>query len=47
MPRQARLDAPGMLHHVVVGGIDKRRIKDFPWQRQAVSWEFRPRPFPR
>jgi hypothetical protein len=26
MPRRARLDAPGTLHHVMVRGIDKRRI---------------------
>jgi hypothetical protein len=26
MPRQARLDAPGTLHHVIVRGIEKRRI---------------------
>lgn len=28
MPRQARLDAPGTLHHVIVRGIEKRRIFD-------------------
>jgi REP element-mobilizing transposase RayT len=26
MPRQARLDTPGTLHHVIVRGIEKRRI---------------------
>jgi len=26
MPRQARLDAPGTLHHVTVRGIDRRKI---------------------
>ena len=26
MPRQARLDAPGTLHHVIVRGIEKRPI---------------------
>ncbi len=26
MPRQARLDAPGMLHHVIVRGIEKKEI---------------------
>lgn len=26
MPRQARLDAPGTLHHVIVMGIEKRKI---------------------
>jgi len=28
MPRQARLDAPGTLHHVIIRGIEKRRIFD-------------------
>jgi len=28
MPRQPRLDAPGTLHHVIVRGIEKRRIVD-------------------
>jgi hypothetical protein len=26
MPRRARLDAPGTLHHVIVRGIETRRI---------------------
>ena len=26
MPRGARLDAPGTLHHVIVRGIERRRI---------------------
>ena len=28
MPRQARLDAPGTLHHVIIGRIEKRKIVD-------------------
>ena len=28
MPRQARLDGPGTLHHVIIRGIEKRRIID-------------------
>ena len=28
MPRQARLDSPGTLHHVMIRGIEKRRIID-------------------
>jgi len=28
MPRQARLDSPGTLHHVIVRGIEQRRIVD-------------------
>ena len=26
MPRQARLDAPGTLHHVIIRGIERKRI---------------------
>jgi REP-associated tyrosine transposase len=26
MPRQARLDAPGVLHHVMVRGIERRAL---------------------
>jgi putative transposase len=26
MPRKARLDAPGILHHVIVGGIERRPV---------------------
>lgn len=26
MPRRARLDAPGTLHHVMVRGIERKRI---------------------
>ncbi len=28
MPRKARLDAPGTLHHVIIRGIEKRKIVD-------------------
>lgn len=28
MPRQARLDVPGMLPHVIIRGIEKCRIVD-------------------
>ena len=28
MPRQARLDAPGTVHHVIIRGIEKRSIVD-------------------
>jgi len=34
MPRQARLDAPGTLHHVIVRGIERRRIVDDRWDRR-------------
>ena len=26
MPKLARLDAPGMLHHVIIRGIERRNI---------------------
>ena len=26
MPRTARLDAPGVLHHIMIPGIERRRI---------------------
>jgi hypothetical protein len=33
MPRQARIDAPGALHHIIARGIERRKIfrtkKDF------------------
>lgn len=34
MPRKARLDAPGTLHHVIVRGIERRRIVDNKTDRQ-------------
>jgi putative transposase len=34
MPRQARLDAPGTLHHVMIRGIDKSNIVDDRRDRQ-------------
>jgi REP element-mobilizing transposase RayT len=48
MPRQARLDAPGTLHHVIIRGIERRLIvrgqadrTDFVWRlgRLAVETE--------
>jgi putative transposase len=35
MPRQARLDAPGTLHHVMIRGIEKRNIVDDERDRTA------------
>ena len=34
MPRQARLDSPGTLHHVMIRGIEKRRIVDDEMDRK-------------
>lgn len=36
MPRQARLDAPGTLHYVIVRGIEKRRIVDDAKDRENL-----------
>lgn len=35
MPRLARLDAPGTLHHVIIRGIERRRIVDDEKDRQS------------
>jgi putative transposase len=35
MPRSARLDAPGTLHHVIIRGIERRRIVDDDQDREA------------
>ena len=35
MPRRARLDAPGTLHHVIIRGIERRKIVDDDQDRQA------------
>ena len=35
MPRGARLDAPGMLHHVIVRGIKRRKIVDDNKDRES------------
>ena len=44
MPRQARLDAPGTLHHVMLRGIERRAIvTDDADRHEFVSaWEPRP-----
>ena len=34
MPRQARLDAPGVLHHIMVRGIERRAIFRYDQDRQ-------------
>jgi len=33
MPRRDRLDASGTLYHVIIRGIEKRRILDDQWDR--------------
>jgi hypothetical protein len=43
MPRKARIDAPGALHHIIVRGIEHRKIllddfdQDNVLKRQAVD----------
>ena len=37
MPRQARLDAPGTLHHVMIRGIEKRNIVERSERPQRFS----------
>jgi hypothetical protein len=34
MPRQARLDAPGILHHVMIRGMERKRIVEDEGDRQ-------------
>ena len=34
MPRGPRLDAPGTLHHVIIRGIERRRIVDEDQDRE-------------
>lgn len=34
MPRQARLDTPGTLHHVIIRGIEKKNIVKNKYDRK-------------
>jgi hypothetical protein len=36
MPRKPRLDIPGLLHHVIVGGIERRTI----FRDDGDRWNF-------
>ncbi|SHK57273.1 Transposase IS200 like [Desulfatibacillum alkenivorans DSM 16219] len=36
MPRQSRLDAPGLLHHVMVRGIERKPIFSDDQDRDAL-----------
>ena len=39
MPRGARLDAPGTLHHVIVKSIERRKIVDDDKDQEAqITW---------
>jgi len=35
MPRQARLDVAGTLHHIMLGGIEKKQIFDDDLDREG------------
>ncbi|MBT8363401.1 MAG: transposase, partial [Deltaproteobacteria bacterium] len=38
MPRKARIDAPGALHHIIIRGIEKRKIfEDNKDQNQFIK----------
>ncbi len=43
MPRKARIDAPGALHHVMVRGIERRKIfqddKDLKYQLHSEGYD--------
>lgn len=41
MPRQARLDAPGTLHHVMIRGIEGREIFRDDVDRRGLPWSSR------
>jgi len=38
MPRQARLDAPGLVHHVMARGIEDQKIFRDDIDRIAGAW---------
>ena len=39
MPRLARLDAPGVLHHIIIRGIERRKIfRDDKDKDNFVYW---------
>ena len=38
MPRTARLDTPGLLHHIMIRGIERRRIFNDNKDRERGRW---------
>jgi len=36
MPRVARLDTPGLLHHIIIRGIERRKIFDDDKDREDL-----------
>ncbi|MDP3030325.1 MAG: hypothetical protein Q8O04_12730 [Deltaproteobacteria bacterium] len=41
MPRLARLDAPGVLHHIMIRGIGRRKIFRNDEDREDFLWPSR------
>lgn len=39
MPRLARLDAPGVLHHIMIRGIERRNIFKNNKDREDLIWK--------
>jgi len=42
MPRLARLDGPGVLHHVIIRGIERRRKSYYEYVKEGISQGRRP-----
>jgi len=38
MPRKARIDAPGALHHIITRGIARRKVFDDNADRKRGRW---------
>ena len=38
MPRFARLDAPGVLHHVIGGGIERKEFFNDTDRNDFIDW---------
>jgi hypothetical protein len=38
MPRQARIDAPGALHHIIARGIGRKKIFNIAVIEKILSW---------
>jgi REP element-mobilizing transposase RayT len=37
MPRKARIDAPGAVHHIIARGLERQRIFCYDQDREAFS----------
>jgi len=38
MPRKARLDAPGTLHHIIIRGIEHNKLVDDDKDQRNFGW---------